>query len=1689
MNKRILTKILATMLVLTMTLANIALLGTKSFALNTSLESQDTKTNSASVNFDVYFKDDGGNKVHTITTDINSQTLIYLNVNVTEGYLKDTNIQIKNPNFTLIPDTVNYDEIEKIDVSSNTITLNKIRKGEQVELAIPIKSIKSEEISVDMFSKETEISINGLLVKDNSKTTKISKDIKVRAQWKGTAEINLEQGVIKYIAYEEDKTIILQTKIKTNIINSNLPIEKTNIKTIIPTINGISPEKIYVTSDSTKATNGNDGTKFDQTNWKKQDNTIIIEVANTINNNKIVWKKDCVDEYIITYIYGEETFNSVKGANAKTTLQTEANITAYNLETTKITKEDKKEGTLTEQVNNIVMFNISTQETINKGYMYTGNETEYKEELTIDIAKEQLETEVTINKNTYISNTKETTATTEYKETKINKESFKQLLGQEGYVNIYNQNNEKIATINKESNTDENNNYVINYDTKVTSIKIEISPAKTVGKLKIENQKVILSDHTKEEIKTIESIKTSIEGNAKYNEKEIIKAEEVTLSTLVEPTTKTQTIINNNTLSTIVENENVEIKTILKSSDISCKLFSNPIIRIQLPEYVENVSFNEAVKILFTNELEIETGTYNPETKTLEIKLKGEQTIFNDVSVAEGPTLVVNANITLNKLTPSKTDEIITTVVNGEETTESKTTINYIAPVGMVTVNTISGYNGEQEATSVSGQETTGKIEVNSNAKTAVVKLTLINNNNNVCKNIEILGRTPFEGNKTIVTGEELGSTFTATLSSKILATEGIDTSKITVYYSSNENATKDLKNEENGWTLEPEKLEEIKSYLIVLNNYEMETGKILSFEYTTNIPEGLRNDEKTFGTFVVYYDNVISQESNNEEKNNDITQPDKQPTENNQNQEQNTTIPENNTIIENTTGETNNNNSQNNTTSENNTTTIPSNNNTTINEVLIPEQTQATVVGVATEELPDVKVTLETDLEDSTVVMEGQVINYTTTVVNIGKDTLKNLTLKMPVPEGTTLREYVQGTGYSKDEIVTKEYIEKYITLEKLEPNQTVKLEMQVIVNEMTENNTIKAQSILDIEGYNKIESNQITSYIVNGILNIDMFTERNSYELYKEGDEVVYRAYIYNVKESLDAKNIVVTCKIPDELEYINAKYMETYDNDYNKVTYDQETKTVNWEINKIVAKGYKGILLNCKVKGKETSFNNQISAVCTQSTGISYSNQVTRYIEKAQIEVTHTSDITNEYVNVGDKISYYINIKNTGTAKVEEINILDTLPNGLTDVLLSYKTDSIQKENIASENESISLSGFSLEPQETMKVAINAKIDKLSDDAKGTINLTNKISVKANNIEEITKEITHKIKVKEQAKDDEDKKIEISGVAWLDTSRDGIRDDNEELLKNIEVTLITKEEAKVVKTTKTDKKGAYTFKDVERGEYLVVFAFDTTKYEITKYQVKDVNEGKNSDAALQQTTFLSDGKTIEGAVTNTLKVEDSNLYNIDIGLLESMKFDLSLTKTISKVTKQNDEGIKTYDYTGKEKTLAKIEIPSRQVNKTTIIIEYTIKVTNEGNIPGYAKQIVDYLPNDLKFSSELNKEWYRATDGSLYTKSLADTIINPGETKEIKLIVTKTTNEKNLGTTNNSAEISESYNDYGIQDIDSTAGNKIAKEDDYGSADILISLNTGTIIMYIGLITSMIAIIGVGAYMIKKKVLGNI
>ena len=132
---------------------------------------------------------------------------------------------------------------------------------------------------------------------------------------------------------------------------------------------------------------------------------------------------------------------------------------------------------------------------------------------------------------------------------------------------------------------------------------------------------------------------------------------------------------------------------------------------------------------------------------------------------------------------------------------------------------------------------------------------------------------------------------------------------------------------------------------------------------------------------------------------------------------------------------------------------------------------------------------------------------------------------------------------------------------------------------------------------------------------------------------------------------------------------------------------------------------------------------------------------------------------------------------------------------------------------------------------------------------------------------------------------------------------------------------------------------------------------------------------------------------------------------------------------------------------------------------------------------------MDNGLEFNSELNPNWY-LSEGNLYTNSLSNEKIEPGQTKEIKLILTKKMTEDNIGIVNNRAEIAQYYNELGKLDIDSTPNNLAQNEDDLGVADVIISISTGIrTVGYTILILINTGLIIFAVYLIFKKNKGKI
>ena len=214
-------------------------------------------------------------------------------------------------------------------------------------------------------------------------------------------------------------------------------------------------------------------------------------------------------------------------------------------------------------------------------------------------------------------------------------------------------------------------------------------------------------------------------------------------------------------------------------------------------------------------------------------------------------------------------------------------------------------------------------------------------------------------------------------------------------------------------------------------------------------------------------------------------------------------------------------------------------------------------------------------------------------------------------------------------------------------------------------------------------------------------------------------------------------------------------------------------------------------------------------------------------------------------------------------------------------------------------------------------------------------------------------------------------------------------------------------------------------------------------------------------------------------------------DIEIIKLKYFDLALQKWVSKaiVIEDGKEKVTETRHNGdmKPEPVVKVDLKKSKVKNVVVKFEYQIRVENQGQIAGYAKEVSDYIPQGLKFVKDDNQNW-REVDGKIVTNQLENTLLQPGESTTISVILTWINDSNNLGLKTNIAEISEDADDHGnpITDIDSTPNNQVDGEDDQDNAPVIITVRTGETTIYTSVIIAVIAIIGAGVYGIKKYVL---
>ena len=82
-------------------------------------------------------------------------------------------------------------------------------------------------------------------------------------------------------------------------------------------------------------------------------------------------------------------------------------------------------------------------------------------------------------------------------------------------------------------------------------------------------------------------------------------------------------------------------------------------------------------------------------------------------------------------------------------------------------------------------------------------------------------------------------------------------------------------------------------------------------------------------------------------------------------------------------------------------------------------------------------------------------------------------------------------------------------------------------------------------------------------------------------------------------------------------------------------------------------------------------------------------------------------------------------------------------------------------------------------------------------------------------------------------------ISGTVWVDENKDGIPNNKENKIPNLKVQLYTEDGKNAIKTTTTNKIGEYSFSNISKGNYVVIFSYDNDLYNINPSSTQDNTE----------------------------------------------------------------------------------------------------------------------------------------------------------------------------------------------------------------------------------------------------------
>lgn len=836
----------------------------------------------------------GGGKLKNATITVNSNNFYLKTSFVKDGYISSN--CISNNTKTI--------KLGEIDDSMQKLFIGSVCSGYYTSISTQNSAIGND---TSKYSMENSIIFAGTYEDEDGKIINFEKEIPFVVDWYGEVDCSItpKQQSISSSNFKdlvEGEEFNLEFTVTTEESKNELILSEANLSGTIPELNGYKATKLEITGNGVDYTYDEKTGEFTAKKVAVLDENGIV-TSNAYNTETNYYTKTVrSNKFDFKVTYPIEAYNSItenksefellipmeaqnKGFNNPNTKDGFNNPYVSNVDKGIVVinwkeKSDEEEippsfgiaiGTYKKEgynaylihkdkplnIYNGVSLEEKDDEYVVEWKAYTGNigetdglimnEITGKSDEFLDVSGNYISMEkMTTNKGIYFVGATDT-------------------LGNDGWIKVYdNQTNTLLKTFTSSDWNNYNNEKPYYYDSSVKHVRVETSS--TIDNsyiytrhIKELDDEVITETFSKAEFDELLYIYTSLTGGFIQKETgKIFNTEDIQeKAKYVAPRSVAYIYLSKDTIATNVTTEN-EIITIVTETDKynECK-WKNGTFLVRIPKDMSLVEINN-VKVDDEN---VEISAYDVYELNGDWYIK----IITKNEKEASYRIAIDCNLVPDQRAVKTTDTIELYATNGipceytsssedkydlDEDSNITEIVNYAET--NLTLETGTSLNTTQLASDYDDENKVviapRVVKINNN-RNATITVSLTNNYDSDVTDLKILGIVPFEGNKNLMSGQDLGSEFTSYMKSGGFFEMTPEVEPYTkIYYSKNETPTNNKDLPENGWILADDTKNwtqddwnEVKTYLIVIDKeYVLKKGDKVDFKYQISIPDGI---------------------------------------------------------------------------------------------------------------------------------------------------------------------------------------------------------------------------------------------------------------------------------------------------------------------------------------------------------------------------------------------------------------------------------------------------------------------------------------------------------------------------------------------------------------------------------------------------------------------------------------------------------------------------------------------------------------------------------------------------------------------------------------------------------------------------------------------------------------------------------